>query len=58
MNRIFILILPFLVAISRIILGEHYLTDVIAGSLIGYSAYICSEIIIKEIKKREIIPLK
>ena len=57
-NRIFILILPFLVAISRMILGEHYLTDVIAGSLIGYSAYICSEIIIKEIKKREIIPLK
>jgi len=50
--NIIIILLLFLIPISRVIIGVHYISDVIAGIILGY---ICLEIFIKiyELDKKE-----
>ncbi|MEM3405751.1 MAG: phosphatase PAP2 family protein [Candidatus Pacearchaeota archaeon] len=52
--KFFWLIFSLLVAFSRLYLGEHYLTDIIFGSIVGYFIGIYTNILLeKRIKKKK-----
>jgi undecaprenyl-diphosphatase len=40
----------FLVSISRLVLGVHYLSDVVVGVCLGYLGYMLGTIVYKKIK--------
>lgn len=50
-NRFLLLSLAFLVALSRVYIGVHYLLDVIAGSLLGLLAGMLSEFLWSRVKQ-------